>query len=89
VSHAVVNGFDAPCERRTQRTGGRLIYGPLNHLPSSEFDVNVAWPQLAGTAQTLTRAVGAMASARHAVARSATIRAELVQVAGRPARIGR
>ncbi|MGH3756167.1 hypothetical protein [Actinophytocola sp.] len=58
-----------------------LIERPLNHLPSSEFDVNAAWPQLAGTAQTRARAVGTMASARHAVARGATIHAELIQVA--------
>lgn len=66
-----------------------LIDGPWAHLPSSTFNANAAWVQLAVTAHALTRALGALASARHAVARGATIRAELIQVAGRPARSGR
>ncbi len=66
-----------------------LIDGPWAHLPSSAFNANAAWAQLAVTAHALTRALGALASTRHAVARGATIRAELVQVAARPARSGR
>jgi hypothetical protein len=66
-----------------------LIDGPLAHLPSSQFHANAAWLQLAITAHTLTRALGTLASARHALARSATIRTELIQIAGRPARSGR
>jgi Transposase DDE domain group 1 len=66
-----------------------LIDGPLAHLPSSQFHANAAWLQLAVTAHALTRALGTLASTRHAVARGATIRAELIQVAGRPARSGR
>jgi Transposase DDE domain group 1 len=66
-----------------------LIDGPLAHLPSTSFPANAAWLQLAVTAHALTRALGTLASARHAVARGATIRTELIGVAGRPARRGR
>lgn len=66
-----------------------LIDGPLAHLPSSQFHANAAWLQLAVTAHALIRALGTLASVRHAVARSATIRTELIKVAGRPARSGR
>jgi hypothetical protein len=66
-----------------------LIDGPLAHLPSAQFNANAAWLQLAVTAHALTRALGTLASTRHAAARAATIRAELIAVAGRPARSGR
>jgi hypothetical protein len=66
-----------------------LIDGPWAHLPSSAFNANAAWVQLAVTAHALTRALGVLGSTRHALARGATIRAELVQVAARPARSGR
>jgi Transposase DDE domain group 1 len=66
-----------------------LIEGPLAHLPSASFTANAAWLQLAVTAHALTRALGTLASARHAVARGATIRTELIHIAGRPARTGR
>jgi hypothetical protein len=66
-----------------------LANRPLAHLPSGQFHANAAWLQLAATAHTLTRALGVLASPRHAVARGSTIRAELINVAGRPARQGR
>jgi hypothetical protein len=66
-----------------------LIEGTLAHLPSASFTANAAWLQLAVTAHALTRALGTLASARHAVARGATIRTELIHLAGRPARSGR
>ena len=66
-----------------------LIDGPLAHLPSADFNANAAWLQLAATAHTLTRALGTLASTRHALARAATIRHELIQIAARPARSGR
>ena len=66
-----------------------LIDGPWAHLPSAAFNANAAWVQLAITAHAMTRALGVLASTRHALARGATIRAELVQVAARPARSGR
>jgi hypothetical protein len=66
-----------------------LIEGPLAHLPSAAFHANAAWLQLAVTAHALTRALGTLASTRHAVARGATLRTELIQVAARSARSGR
>lgn len=66
-----------------------LFTGPLAHLPSGQFHASAAWLQLAAIAHTLTRALGILASPRHAVARGATIRTELIAVAGRPARRGR
>ncbi|MBV9141811.1 MAG: IS1380 family transposase, partial [Pseudonocardiales bacterium] len=66
-----------------------LIDGSLAHLPSSSFTANAAWLQLAVTAHALTRALGTLASTRHAHARGATIRTELIHLAGRPARSGR
>jgi DDE family transposase len=66
-----------------------VIDGPLAHLPSASFPANAAWLQLAVTAHALTRALGTLASARHAVARGATIRTELIHLAARPARSGR
>ncbi|MDN5760004.1 MAG: IS1380 family transposase [Tomitella sp.] len=66
-----------------------LFDGPLAHLPSGRFHANAAWLQLAVTAHALTRALGVLASPRHAVARGATIRNELISVACRPARSGR
>lgn len=61
----------------------------LAHLPSADFQANAAWLQLAVTAHALTRALGTLASTRHAKARGATIRHELIHIAGRPARSGR
>ncbi|CCK53257.1 Transposase [Mycobacterium canettii CIPT 140060008] len=66
-----------------------LADGPLAHLPSGQFNANAAWLQLAATAHTLTRALGVLASPEHAVARNATIRTQLINVAARPARTGR
>jgi hypothetical protein len=72
-----------------EQVNADLIDGPLAHLPSADFHANAAWLQLAVTAHALTRALGTLASTRHAKARAATIRHELIQVAGRPARSGR
>jgi hypothetical protein len=66
-----------------------LVDGPLAHLPSASFNANAAWLQLAAIAHTLTRAVGVLAGGRHARARGASIRADLIDVAARPARTGR
>jgi hypothetical protein len=66
-----------------------LIDGPLAHLPSASFTANAAWLQLAVTAHALTRALGTLASIRHAHAKGASIRTELIHIAGRPARSGR
>ena len=58
----------------------------LAHLPSGPFAANAAWLACAAIAYNLTRAAGALASTFHARARTATIRAQLIDV---PARIAR
>jgi len=58
----------------------------LAHLPSASFAANSAWLVCAAMAFNLTRAGGALASAFHAKATTATIRAQLITV---PARIAR
>jgi hypothetical protein len=66
-----------------------LIDGPLAHLPSGRFDANNAWLALAAIAHNLTRAAATLAGPRHALARPATIRRHLVNVAGRVTRHAR
>jgi hypothetical protein len=61
----------------------------MAHLPSGSFPANAAWLTLAAMAHNLTRAAGCLASAFHAKARGATIRADLIDVAARTARRGR
>ena len=63
--------------------------GPHAHLPSGSFPVNAAWLTCAGIAHNLLRAAGALASLRHAKARGATLRRDLIAVAARTARSGR
>ena len=58
----------------------------LAHLPSGSFQANAAWAVLWAIAHNLTRAAGTLASMFHARARTATIRAHLINV---PARIAR
>jgi Transposase DDE domain group 1 len=58
----------------------------LAHLPSGRFTANAAWLVCAAIAHNLTRAAGALASAFHARARTATIRVQLIGV---PARLAR
>ena len=61
----------------------------LAHLPSGRFTANAAWLVLAAIAFNLTRAAGALASAYHARATTATIRAQLITVPARLARSAR
>jgi Transposase DDE domain group 1 len=63
--------------------------GPLAHLPSGKFAANAAWLAIAAMAHNLLRAAGALASRDYAKARGATIRRDLIAVAGRAARHGR
>jgi hypothetical protein len=63
--------------------------GPLAHLPSGKFAANAAWLAIAAMSHNLLRAAGALAGRRHARARAATIRRDLVAVAARTARHGR
>ncbi|MFF4764864.1 IS1380 family transposase, partial [Streptomyces sp. NPDC001292] len=60
--------------------------GPLAHLPSGNFNANAAWLTLWAMSYNLLRAAGALASAFHAKATTATLRAHLIHV---PARIAR
>jgi hypothetical protein len=61
----------------------------LAHLPSGHFAANSAWLVLAAMAFNLTRAIGALASAFHAKAATATIRRQLIAVAARVTRSAR
>ena len=63
--------------------------GPLAHLPSGKFTANAAWLAIAAIAHNLLRAAGALAGRRHAKARAATVRRDLVTVPARTARHGR
>jgi hypothetical protein len=64
-----------------------LIDGPWAHQPSGSFAANAAWSVLAAITHNLLRAAGTLTgTARHAVARGATLRRELVNV---PARLAR
>ncbi|MEQ7129365.1 transposase [Actinopolymorpha sp. B11F2] len=66
-----------------------LKNGPLAHLPSANFMANSAWLVLAAIAFNLTRAVGTLASPLHAKAMTATIRTQLINIAGRITRSAR
>ena len=57
-----------------------LKSGPQAHLPSGSFMTNSAWLVLAAMAFNLTRAAGRLASAFHARATTATLRAHLINV---------
>lgn len=61
----------------------------LAHLPSGDFNANAAWAVLWAIAHNLTRAAGTLASAFHARATTATLRAHLINVPARVARSGR
>jgi hypothetical protein len=63
-----------------------LIDGPLAHLPSGRFAANSAWAICAAMTHNLLRAAGTITSAKHAVARGATLRRHIVAV---PARLAR
>jgi hypothetical protein len=63
-----------------------LIDGPLAHLPSGSFAANSAWAICAAITHNLLRAAGTLTGPRHALARGATIRRQIVTV---PARLAR
>jgi len=63
-----------------------LIDGPLAHMPSGRFGANSAWILCAAIAHNLLRAAGVLAGGTHAVARGATLRRKIVNVAARLAR---
>ena len=72
-----------------EQTLADLKAGPLAHLPSGKFAANGAWLVLAAIAFNLVRAAGALASAFHARASTATIRRQLIWVPARLARSAR
>ncbi|MGH3749750.1 MAG: IS1380 family transposase [Micromonosporaceae bacterium] len=63
-----------------------LIDGPLAHMPSARFAANAAWAICAAICHNLLRAAGTLTSNKHAVARGATMRRQIVTV---PARLAR
>jgi hypothetical protein len=64
-----------------------LIDGPWAHQPCASFAANAAWAVLAAITHNLLRAAGALSGiARYAVARGATLRQHLINVAARLAR---
>ncbi len=63
-----------------------LIDGPLAHLPSGRFAANSAWAICAQLTHNLLRAAGTLTSPKHAVARGATLRRQIITI---PARIAR
>ncbi|WP_301274508.1 transposase [Streptomyces sp. RKCA744] len=61
----------------------------LAHLPSGHFNANAAWITLRAMAYHLLRATGALTSAFHARATTATLRAHLIHIPARTARSAR
>ena len=66
-----------------------LIDGPLAHLPSGNFNANNAWLACIAIAHNLTRAAASPTGLAYATARAATVRRNLINVAGRVARHAR
>ncbi len=60
-----------------------LIDGPLARIPSGSFPANAAWLVCAAITHNLLRAAGTLAGGRHAVARGATLRRQLIHVPAR------
>lgn len=65
------------------------VASALAHLPSGSFQANAAWAVLWAIAHNLTRAASALASAFHARATTAIIRAQLINIPARLARSAR
>ena len=66
-----------------ETTFADLIDGPLARIPFGLFSANCAWLGCAVIAHNLLRAAGTLAGGNHAVARSATLRRDLVNVPAR------
>ena len=96
--HAVFTNSPAPTVQAEQQHRGHAqieqvfadcIDGPLAHLPSGSFPANAAWLACAAISHNLLRAAGALAGPAAARARGATLRRDLINLAGRTARHGR
>jgi hypothetical protein len=72
-----------------EQVNADLYAGALARLPSGVFTANAAWLVIAAMASNLLRAGGTLAGGRHAKARTATIRRDLITVGARTARHGR
>jgi len=72
-----------------EQVNADLYAGALAHLPSGAFAANAAWLVIAAMAHNLLRAGATLAGTRHAKARTATIRRDLITVGARAARHGR
>lgn len=85
--------LDAEADHRRhaviEQVNADLKSAALAHLPSGSFAANSAWLVLTVIAFNLTRALGALTSAWHARATSATIRRHLIAVPARLARSAR
>jgi hypothetical protein len=66
-----------------ETTFADLIDGPLAHMPSGHFGANSAWVLCAAIAHNLLRAAATLAGPAHAVARAATLRRKIVNIAAR------
>jgi hypothetical protein len=67
----------------SETTFADLIAGPLAHIPSGPFGANSAWVLCAAIAYNLLRAAATLAGPAHAVARGATLRRTIVNIAAR------
>jgi hypothetical protein len=69
-----------------ETTFADLIDGPLAHMPSGHFGANSAWVLCAAIAHNLLRAAATLAGPAHAVARGATLRRKIINIAARLSR---
>jgi hypothetical protein len=83
-------------EQQHRERGGAIeqVFADLNdsalaHFPSGQFHANAAWLTLAALTHNPLRTAGVLASRFHAVARTATIRRQLIAVPARLTRTAR
>ncbi len=88
VTNSTLSTIDADARHRDhaiiEQVIAELKDGPLAHLPSGTYTANAAWLAHAVIAFNLARAAGVAAGTRHARARCATLRTQLINI---PARI--
>ena len=93
ITNSTLNAVDADATHRDhaiiEQVIAELKSGPLAHAPSGSFAANAAWLALGATAFNIMRAAGAAASTRHAKARWATLRTQLITVPARLASTAR
>lgn len=93
VTNSTLSMIEADARHRdhavVEQVIAELKEGPLAHLPSGSYAANAAWLAHAVIAFNLARTAGVLASNQHARARWATLRQQLINVAGRVASSGR